>query len=62
MAGSIKTKEESVRREKWGKKEEIDYCNQNSIFFLVAKGLFWFEYKVSVLQGIWSNDDDDIGD
>ena len=26
---------------------------------MAAKGLFWFEYKMSVLWGILSSDDDD---
>ena len=27
--------------------------------FMVAKGLFWFEYEISVLWGIFLSDDDD---
>ena len=53
LVGRSGTKEDWEREEKsWVMGKEIDCCNQNFFFlsnFMVTKGLFWFEYEISVL-------------
>ena len=40
------TKEESERKKMWVR------VGRNDFNFMVAKGLFWFEYAMSVLWGV----------
>ena len=48
--GKGETKEESVRSEEWVREEQSEFLFLSN--FMVAEGLFWFEYEMSVLWEI----------